>query len=79
MLRFCGLTGGAPAFETMLMFENRSLAASLCALDPAWRAREVKLHERPSLPLTAIVVQDRVLDIDLVFDASRFSDGCPQV
>jgi amino acid adenylation domain-containing protein len=74
--RFCGLTGGAAMFETMLMFEHRSLQASLCELDrDGWKMREVTLHERPSLPLTAIVVQDTALSIDLVFDAKRFTDG----
>jgi amino acid adenylation domain-containing protein len=73
--RFCGLSGSA-MFETMLMFEHRSLKASLCAIDRAsWQPRELILHERPSLPLTAIVVQEATLDIDLLFDSTRFTVG----
>jgi amino acid adenylation domain-containing protein len=67
---------GTPLFESLLMFENRELNHSLRAGgDPSWSGRTATLHERPSPPLDVTVFDDVDLEIQILFDRRRFSDG----
>jgi amino acid adenylation domain-containing protein len=65
---------GSRLFETLVMFENRELNATLRALGPEFHGREFSLHEQPSLPLNVTVFDGAHLEIRLLYDRRRFTD-----
>ncbi len=69
------LPPGTPLFETLVMFDNRELNASLRRADPSWAERSCTLHERPSPPLTITAFDDetvRGLELRVLFERRRF-------
>jgi amino acid adenylation domain-containing protein len=65
---------GTALFDSLLMYDNRELNRTLRAMDPRWNDRECRVHEQPGMPLTVIVMDDEVLEVQLVYDRRRFRD-----
>ncbi len=71
---------GTPLFQTLLMFENQELNATLRDLDPAFAKRHFHYDEQPTFPLN-VTVFDRgddddgaFLEIRVLFDRARYDD-----
>jgi amino acid adenylation domain-containing protein len=71
---------GTPLFQTLLMFENQELNATLRDMDPAFEKRHFHYEEQPTFPLN-VTVFDRGSDADgaflelrVLFDRARYAD-----
>ena len=79
-----GVPRGTPLFQTLLMFENQELNATLRAQDPAFAHRHFHYEEQPTFPLNVTVFdhgkkQNDGVDVDhlevrVLFDRGRFAD-----
>jgi len=67
--------GGGTLFESIVVFENRSLEATLRELGEAWKRRRLTLYEQTNYPLTLAVYGDEELHIKLQYDGARFDDA----
>jgi amino acid adenylation domain-containing protein/non-ribosomal peptide synthase protein (TIGR01720 family) len=69
-----GLPADLPLFETLVVFENYPLDASLAALPGGLRVTASRFVERTSYPLTLTALPHGRLALDLRWDRSRFAD-----
>jgi len=71
---------GTPLFQTLLMFENQELNASLRALSPSFARRHFHYEEQPTFPLNVTVFDhgkvggEDLLELRVLFDRGRFHD-----
>lgn len=65
---------GSPLFESIVVFESRSLQAALRADGGAWQNRTVRVFGQTNYPLSLEAYGDTELRLKLQFDANRF-DG----
>ncbi|MDQ2857020.1 MAG: amino acid adenylation domain-containing protein [Candidatus Eremiobacteraeota bacterium] len=65
---------GSPLFDSIVVFESRSLEAALRAEGGAWEKRAVRVFGQTNYPLGLEAYGDTELRLRLQFDASRF-DG----
>ncbi|MGH9463236.1 MAG: non-ribosomal peptide synthetase, partial [Vicinamibacteria bacterium] len=66
---------GTPLFESILVFENRTLDEQMRALGGAWTKRRfVRYHGRTNFPLTVAVYGDRELFLEILCSA-RFDEN----
>ncbi len=73
-----GVPGGGALFESIIVFENRSLDATLREQGDAWRRRRLMLYEQTNYPITLAVYGDEELRIKLQYDGVRFDDASMQ-
>ncbi len=67
------LPGGRPLFESIVVFENHDLNATLRAPGGAWANREFRLYEQTNFALTLAAYAGPQLCLRLEFDRARFS------
>jgi hypothetical protein len=66
---------GAPLFESILVFENRTLDEQMRALGGVWSERRfVRYHGRTNFPLTVAAFGDRELVLEIRY-STRFDDS----
>ncbi|MFP2903403.1 condensation domain-containing protein, partial [Corallococcus sp. 4LFB] len=63
---------GTPLFQSLFVFENYPLDASLAAQGNPLGIRDVRGVERSNYPLTASVIPGRELLLKLAYDTPRF-------
>ncbi|HXS16994.1 MAG TPA: amino acid adenylation domain-containing protein, partial [Polyangiaceae bacterium] len=79
IFRASDVPAGMPVFETLVMYENRSLGDTLKELGgEKWADRQVHLHERPSFPLTLIVYDGSEFTMRMLYDRRRLSEKAVQ-
>jgi amino acid adenylation domain-containing protein/non-ribosomal peptide synthase protein (TIGR01720 family) len=66
---------GQPLFESLLVFENYPVDASLRHLGEGLTIADVHLEERTHYPLTLIVTPGAELSLRLLYDRGRFDEG----
>jgi len=69
------IPGERALFDSIVVFENRSLQTTLRAQGGAWEHRRVRLYEQTNYPLTLAVYGDDELHIKLQYDGARFDDA----
>ena len=69
------LPASAPMFETLLVFEERILDATLKRLGGAWANRDVKIVRQTSFPLMLIAYGGEALTLELEYDKRRLDDA----
>ena len=67
---WCG-TGGAALFETLVVFEKRTMTATLQALGGGWPAREVHILRKSSFPLTVSAYGEPEMLLTATYDPAR--------
>jgi amino acid adenylation domain-containing protein len=60
-----------PLFETLVIFESRSLDAAMRSIRGNWRRRRVELFELPSFPVALLASGGKSLTFKIEFDRSR--------
>ena len=65
---------GTALFESILVFENRTLDAQLRALGGAWSEREFEYRGQTNYPLAVIAYGDDELLLQLEYSRRRFAD-----
>ncbi|HKF97326.1 MAG TPA: amino acid adenylation domain-containing protein, partial [Steroidobacteraceae bacterium] len=65
---------GTPLFESLVVFENRTLDAQLRALGGAWSERHFEYFGQTNYPLTVIAYGDEELLLRLEYSRRRFAD-----
>jgi amino acid adenylation domain-containing protein len=63
---------GTPLFESLLMFDNSSLDATLRAAGGAWQRRDFRLLEETNFPMTLRAYGEPALLLDLEYAPERF-------
>ncbi|HLK58309.1 MAG TPA: amino acid adenylation domain-containing protein, partial [Chthonomonadaceae bacterium] len=69
------VTPGMRLLDTLFVFENTTLKASLHRQIPGWGDRTAELHEQPLVPLAITVTLDTDLAIKIYYDRARFDDA----
>jgi natural product biosynthesis luciferase-like monooxygenase protein len=72
--RWSELPSGSGLFDTIVVFDNASLNASLRALGGAWEHRRFRLVERTSYPLTLYAYGEPGLLLKLAYDRPLLDD-----
>ena len=70
--RWSPVEGGVPLFETILIFENYPVAASIAAGTHLLDVRQVQAIEPNNYPLTFVVTPGDTIGIKVMFDDGRF-------
>ncbi len=70
-----GIAGGAPLFESIVVFDTASLNATMRALGPAFDRREFELREQTTYPLTLYAYAEPELLLKLAYDRDRIPDA----
>lgn len=73
--RWSGMTGGAPLFESIVVFDSALLNSAMRALGPAFAQRHFELREQTTYPLTLYAYAEPELALKLAYDRDRISDG----
>jgi len=73
--RWSGIAGGAPLFESIVVFDTASLNATMRALGPAFARREFELREQTTYPLTLYAYAEPELVLKLAYDRDRIADA----
>jgi amino acid adenylation domain-containing protein len=63
-----------PLFQSLVIFENSRLSASLRAQGGAWERREISTRGGNPFPLTVTGYLGEELEVDIAYDRSRFDD-----
>ena len=66
------LPRGVPLFESIVVFENYPLAASLQEQDSSLEIRDVRYLERSNYPLAVLAVPGPQLQLIIIYNCSRF-------
>ncbi len=66
---------GQPLFESIIVFENRSLDAELRALGGSWTNRHFRYQGQTNYPLTVIAYADAALLVRIEYDRRRFDSA----
>jgi len=66
---------GTPLFESVVVFENRSLDARLHALGGGWRGRHVEYRGQTNFPLTVIAYGDDEFILQIEYSRRRFAEA----
>ncbi|MBC5800007.1 MAG: amino acid adenylation domain-containing protein [Candidatus Eremiobacteraeota bacterium] len=69
------VVGEHALFESIVVFENRSLQTTLRAQGGAWERRGFRLYEQTNYPLTLAVYGDDELQLKVQYDGTRFDDA----
>ena len=70
--RQSAVPGGTPLFETILIFENYPVAASLAGASEALSVADVQAFEPNNYPMTFVVTPGDSIGLKIMFDAGRF-------
>jgi len=73
--RWSGIEGTAPLFESIVVYERRSVEQALQAVGGAWQSRRHELYEQTAAPLSLAVLGSTELALTLQYDPQRFDDG----
>ena len=73
--KLSGVPAGVPLFESIVVFQNRSMAFAPGPGDLALRPSEEYFAETSHYPLALLAVQDEGLDLWLVHDSAWFSEA----
>jgi natural product biosynthesis luciferase-like monooxygenase protein len=65
---------GMPLFESILVFDNQTLAEQLRALGGAWSGRRFQYLYQTNYPLTVFAYADRELLLQIEYSRRRFDD-----
>ncbi len=76
--RWSDVRGSAPLFESIVVFERRSIESALQSLGGAWKRRALRLYEQTGYPLALTVFGDDELWMRLQYDAERFDDAAAE-
>jgi len=68
------ITGAAPLFETLVVFERRSFQSQLRRLGPHWERSRIRLLGQTAYPLNLRAYGDDALELNLQYDAARVDD-----
>jgi amino acid adenylation domain-containing protein/non-ribosomal peptide synthase protein (TIGR01720 family) len=63
-----------PLFETLLIFENYRLDATMRSLGGSWSERQVELHELTNFPITLAAYGGEELSLKIEFDRNRLDE-----
>jgi amino acid adenylation domain-containing protein len=66
---------GTPLFDSIVVFENRSLNAQLHALGGNWPGRSVEYRGQTNFPLTVIAYGDEEFILQIEYSRRRFGDA----
>ena len=66
--------GGAPLFDTILIFENYPVASSLSSRSERLSIGDVQAREPNNYPVTCVVTPGAAIALKLMFDAGRFDE-----
>jgi len=66
-----GVTGGAPLFESLFVFENYPVARALKSGPDSLEVTEIRAWERANYPLTIVVMPGRELHVRILYDTAR--------
>lgn len=66
---------GTPLFESLLIFENYPVDASVFGEGTSLRMRDVRSHDRTNYPLTLVALPGDELTLLAHYDARRFEDA----
>ncbi|WP_164019479.1 non-ribosomal peptide synthase/polyketide synthase, partial [Pyxidicoccus trucidator] len=75
---FSALPTGTPLFESLLVFENYPLDASLLDSSSSLQVRDIQGFERTNYPLTLSVLPGQALRLRAVYDSPRFESASMQ-
>jgi amino acid adenylation domain-containing protein/non-ribosomal peptide synthase protein (TIGR01720 family) len=75
MPALCGLESGQAMFESLYVYDHRSLHHALQALGPQWAARPAEHVGQTGYPLTFLAYGDPRLLLRIEYDRSRYSDS----
>ena len=71
---WCSLPGGKPLFESLLVFENYPVDASLASQLAGLRIGDIQSAEQTSYPFTLrVILQGKQLSFSILYDPERFS------
>ena len=71
---WCGASAAKPLFQSLLVYEHRTLHDALQSLGGIWQHRHVEVKQRVDSPLAVAVSGTPELALDLVYDREIFSD-----
>ena len=73
--RWSAVEGGVPLFETIFIFENYPVAASIAGAAHALGVRDVQAIEPNNYPLSFVVTPGETIGLKVMFDDGRFDRG----
>lgn len=73
--RWSSVAGGTPLFESILIFENYPVAASVADLTHSLAIGDVHAYEPNNYPMTFVVTPGDSIGLKIMFDAGRFDQG----
>jgi amino acid adenylation domain-containing protein/non-ribosomal peptide synthase protein (TIGR01720 family) len=69
------MPAGVPLFESLFVYGEKSLDASLKQQGGAWERRDFKMVRKTNFPLVIIAYGERELDVEIEYDRRRFSEA----
>jgi amino acid adenylation domain-containing protein len=73
--KWAGVSGNVPLFESLFVFENYPLDATLAAGAGGVSIERVRTSEQTSFPLTVLAAPGEELSLHFVYEAARFDPG----